>query len=132
MAGALMRPTIVVVGGLLLCLAACGPAGKSRGRSVLGRGVTRFPEDVDFRSGPRTGQPRRTVVLWSRSCFVIRGGGSHGSGTWRIEGEKLILREERVNGTPIPEELRKDRVFRGAADGEALTFYPYVLNPWGR
>ncbi len=69
----------------------------------------------------RLAQENRELTLQRGGRFVWNTGSATNEGTWRVEGNTLILREDIYNGNSIGSALRKDRNWSISANDEIIT-----------
>ena len=67
----------------------------------------------------------RVLSLKSDGRYVYRTGDGSNEGTWRVEGDSLILKDDTSNGTRIVPALRMERTFRIGPQGELINEKSY-------
>ncbi len=110
---------------LIIVIAGCGSglAGTytADARLVPGKTDTGEPGYTIDEIRARLAQENRTLALQRSGRFVWNTGSATNEGTWRVEGNTLILREDIYNGTPIGSALRKDRNWSISENNELIT-----------
>jgi len=122
-----MKRAHVIFGVALLPLLVAGCGTKYTGeytadvRPIEGAELSTKPGYTLEELRDKVAAENRRLVVKPGGRFVWHTGGSVNEGTWRVEGDAFILREDTYNGTSITPGLQKDRTWTIGADGEIIT-----------
>ena len=122
-----MKRPHVAFGVALLTLLIAGCGNKYSGeytadvRPIEGAELSTKPGYTLEELHDKVAAENRRLVVKPGGRFVWHTGGLVNEGTWRVEGDAFILREDTYNGTSITPGLQKDRTWTIGADGEIIT-----------